>query len=286
MRHLTAFALTLAVALPVCAQRGAHAGFSARPAPSFGASAGFRSAPSSVPHAQVFPGTRPVQGLTRPAPVYPRTFTPGARPYAYAPGRAPVQSMHQPPHGFSPARPTFYHRDRDGRDRRHFPNQGGPILYTYPVVQGFTFWPYDDISPAEPYTDPTYENLSNDGVAPGSPANEPDAYPENGYPQNGYPAPPPPGYAEEPASPASVPAPPVAAPEMQYVPGSADKVTLIFKDGRPPEEIQNYLATPSTVTVLDGHRRRQISVADLDLPATIKANQQTGVDFRLPTAAK
>jgi len=71
---------------------------------------------------------------------------------------------------------------------------------------------------------------------------------------------------------------------MQYAPGSASTVILIYKDGRPPEEIQNYLATRSTLTVLDGGRRREIPISDLNIPATVSANRQTGVDFQLPTA--
>jgi len=212
--------------------------------------------------------------------MYPRTFTPGVRPFGLAPRRPGVQPMHQPPHGFSPARPTFYHRDHDRRDHhREFANRGLGV-FAYPVVNGFTFWPYDDSVDAPyndaRYNDQTYNDLSNDGLVPGPPPNEADQYPGNGYP-----APPPPGYVQEPA-----PAPPAPSPEIQYVPGSADKVTLIFKDGRPPEEIQNYLATRSTITVIEGHRHREIRVADLDLPATIKANQEIGVEFQLPSSAK
>jgi hypothetical protein len=70
---------------------------------------------------------------------------------------------------------------------------------------------------------------------------------------------------------------------MQYVPGSADTVTLIFKDGRPPEQIQNYLATRSTLTVIDGRHHHDIPLADLNIPATIKANRETGVGFQLPS---
>lgn len=284
MRHLPALALTLAVALPLWAQRGAHAGFAGRSAPSVHASAGFHPAPAGIRSAPNFPGSRPPQAFTR-APVYPRTFTPGVRPSGLPPGRPVAAPMHQPPHGFSPARPNFYHRDRDGRDRhREFANRGLGV-YVYPVVSGFTFWPYDDSLDA-PYNDQTYNDLSNDGLAPGPPPNEADQYPGNGYP-----APPPPGYAQEPAPPPGyaqepAPVPPSSSPEMQYVPGSADKVTLIFKDGRPPEEIENYLATRSTITVIEGRRHREIRVADLDLPATIKANQETGVGFQLPSSAK
>lgn len=63
----------------------------------------------------------------------------------------------------------------------------------------------------------------------------------------------------------------------------SDAVTLVFKDGRPPETIHNYALTRSTLYVTDG-RRREIPVADLDLAATEKANREAGVSFELPVA--
>jgi hypothetical protein len=70
---------------------------------------------------------------------------------------------------------------------------------------------------------------------------------------------------------------------MQYIPDPADTVTLIFKDGRPPEQITSYLATRSTLTVINGRRHREIPLAELDLPATRKANLETGVTFDVPS---
>ncbi|HEX9201067.1 MAG TPA: hypothetical protein VF865_16020 [Acidobacteriaceae bacterium] len=58
-------------------------------------------------------------------------------------------------------------------------------------------------------------------------------------------------------------------------------VTLVFKDGRPSEQIRNYMLTRTTLYVQDEHRR-EISVDDLDLMATQKANKDAGIDFRLP----
>jgi hypothetical protein len=64
-----------------------------------------------------------------------------------------------------------------------------------------------------------------------------------------------------------------------------DAVTLIFKDGRPPEHIHNYLLTPTTLFVGD-QQRRTIPVDQLDLTATAQVNQDAGVDFRLPVVPK
>jgi hypothetical protein len=72
---------------------------------------------------------------------------------------------------------------------------------------------------------------------------------------------------------------PVPAPTRE------EAVTLIFKDGRPPEQIHNYLLTRTTLFVGD-QGRRAIPTDQLDLVATAKVNQDAGVDFQLPNALK
>jgi hypothetical protein len=62
---------------------------------------------------------------------------------------------------------------------------------------------------------------------------------------------------------------------------SAEAVTLVYKDGRPPEQIHNYILTATTLYVGDQHRR-DIPVDQLDLAATEKVNRDAGVDFHLP----
>jgi hypothetical protein len=64
---------------------------------------------------------------------------------------------------------------------------------------------------------------------------------------------------------------------------SQEAVTLIFKDGRPPERIHNYLLTSTTLYVGDVPHR-DIPTAQLDLAATAKVNHDAGVDFHLPVA--
>jgi hypothetical protein len=68
-------------------------------------------------------------------------------------------------------------------------------------------------------------------------------------------------------------------------PEPEDAVTLVFKDGRPREQIHNYMLTRTTLYV-QGKRLREIAVADLDLDATAKVNREAGVDFRLPDSGK
>ncbi len=158
----------------------------------------------------------------------------------------------------------------------------GAVYVGYSGMLGDSYDDYD--TPQQPAPEPGYDyngppDYSNVSTQPAPPADDSYAYPQAA-------APPPPGYSyayPQPMPQYAQPAP--TPPQMQYVPGSADKVTLIYKDGRPPEQIQNYLATRTTLTVLDNGRRREVALADLDLPATMKANRETGVGFELPSPA-
>jgi hypothetical protein len=62
---------------------------------------------------------------------------------------------------------------------------------------------------------------------------------------------------------------------------STPATMLIFRD-RHLQEVQNYAIVGSTVWVFGAQRTQKISVADLDLPATAKANDGRGVEFRVP----
>jgi hypothetical protein len=77
-----------------------------------------------------------------------------------------------------------------------------------------------------------------------------------------------------------------AAPEMpnSSAPIGESAVTLVYKDGRPREQIYNYMLTTSTLYVLD-QQRRDIPLDQLDIAATRKVNHDAGIDFALPTHA-
>jgi hypothetical protein len=64
------------------------------------------------------------------------------------------------------------------------------------------------------------------------------------------------------------------------------EVTLLFKDGRTPQQVTNYAVTQTTLYVLDGARRREIPLDQIDLPQTEKTNRAAGVDFEVPVAAE
>ena len=70
---------------------------------------------------------------------------------------------------------------------------------------------------------------------------------------------------------------------LSQLPASA--VTLVFKDGRPPERITNYLLTSKTLKVFD-QPLHDIPVDQIDVEATARLNRQAGVDFSLPVTAQ
>lgn len=59
-----------------------------------------------------------------------------------------------------------------------------------------------------------------------------------------------------------------------------EPTVLVFRDGH-QQEIGNYAIMGQTVYVLDDHTQK-ISLADLDVPATVKANDDRGMEFKVP----
>jgi hypothetical protein len=118
---------------------------------------------------------------------------------------------------------------------------------------------------------PGYGDLGTDDDAGNTSTQAYDAQPEPDQPgqdQSGplNPYPPYPG-----------PPQPIAAPASQ------EAVTLVFADGRPSEQIHNYMLTRTTLFVLDEHHR-DVPLDQLDLAATAKVNHDAGIDFRLPVS--
>lgn len=75
--------------------------------------------------------------------------------------------------------------------------------------------------------------------------------------------------------------------ESAQQPDIADqpRTVLVFKDGR-RLEILNYAIAGSTLYDLSDGLTRKVALAELDLPATVKQNDDRGVDFQLPAATK
>ena len=60
---------------------------------------------------------------------------------------------------------------------------------------------------------------------------------------------------------------------------------LVFRNKR-TEEVQNYAIVGQTFWVFSEQRARKIPLADLDIPATKKANDDRGVEFAIPGEAQ
>ena len=63
------------------------------------------------------------------------------------------------------------------------------------------------------------------------------------------------------------------------------RTVLVFKDGH-ELEVANYAIIGSTLYDLSDNRTKKVALAELDLSATVKQNDDRGVDFRLPSGTK
>jgi hypothetical protein len=59
---------------------------------------------------------------------------------------------------------------------------------------------------------------------------------------------------------------------------------LVFRDQH-KQEVSNYAIVGQTLWTFVPQHKQQIPLADLDIPATIRANDDRGVTFRVPGAA-
>jgi hypothetical protein len=182
-----------------------------------------------------------------------------------------------------------------GRGRHHRPFYNGfnglPYAYDYGAWPGYGF----EIDPWSLGPDWLDYDDSDQSAQNEYGGNVPAPYPDYGEPPYGEPAP---GYGE-PAPDAyaapqvypptdTVPYPQQDGPQTRYsgsaASGAQQAVTVIFKNGRPPETVHNYMLTASTMTVLDG-RYQQIPIDQIDVPATEAANRAAGANFRVPGPA-
>jgi hypothetical protein len=155
-------------------------------------------------------------------------------------------------------------RDRDFRDRQpYIPNYGLGFPYG-----GYSVgWLPDFLG----YPDSSFDDNSDDAAAP--------QQPQESYPPDQYQPPP----VDQPDPTAALAyRPSYQRPQQTATDPEPDPpVTLVFKDGRPNEQIQNYMLTRTTVYV-QGPRLRLIPVDQLNLAAMNKINSDAGVEFKLP----
>jgi hypothetical protein len=301
MRFPAAIVVAIALALPAYAQHGGghggatsgHSGGSARGgAISHGGSTG-RGGFSTHVRPPSYSGMVGIQ--------QPSSFSP--------PGRFPLPGRLEPPsrsgaglpdrgHDFSggryPNRPSYpgrhRHRDRYGdhdRDRRHGGRWAGggfgygyPYAYAYPYVvdPGFYDWGPSDYSENE------------QGADANGPSDQPPAYPaEPPYAGSGdVPDGQQQGYAQPSASIAPAqrqeyhfaPSPPAGERSTAF--STRESLTVIFKSGRPPVRIENYMLSSASLTNLDGGHFEKIPLDQIDVAATEQANRSRGIDFQVP----
>jgi hypothetical protein len=177
--------------------------------------------------------------------------------------------------GFNPAfpnsRPLFPPPPLFDGHHHHPPNNGSvPLVGVYPVP----YYAYYDpgYMPYYPYYQGSdAQNDTSEDPYDGGPT----VFDRRG---RGTPAPP----VAESEDQALRSAPPPAAGETDPPSVSQPATVLVFNDGR-RLEIENYAIVGNTLYDLTGGGRRKIPLADLDLGATTKQNDERGIDFQVPS---
>ena len=79
----------------------------------------------------------------------------------------------------------------------------------------------------------------------------------------------------------SAPLPPREAERSDPAPATV----LVFRDQR-KQEVENYAIVGQTLWIFALQRTQKVPLADLDIPTTVKVNDDRGVDFRVPGAGE
>ena len=210
------------------------------------------------------PASRPsaMSGMARPAYIPPPHFGPGRY-------QADTQN-------FMGSRSGFRHHDFDRRRDFHNGRYGNQFAPSYGA--GFVPWSGWSLVPGPDLLD--YPDTGFYDQPSPMPVDPPQADPTAGYPpQQAFDTQP---ARQQPVeAPASTYRQPYVRQAPQPEPQLQDAVTLVFKDGRPSEQIRNYMLTQTKLYVQDG-RLRVIPLDQIDVAATQKANQDAGVDFQIP----
>ena len=303
--RVAAVGAAIMLALPVCAQHGAarggfsgHAGFAGHGG--FAGHSGFAGHAGFAGHSG-FPGAR---GISRSAPfsghsafgrpVFGRPGAPGLaaprvpfRGTGFAPRRPQYRSQYRSPYGDRSGR-RGRDRDRD-RHRDHDRGRGRWLAGWY--GNRYPFWlgyPY-------PYTiDPGLYDWGDSGDAGYAPdaGYSPNAAPAQNYADaTPYPGdntgPEPMQGSNEPqarATDARMPRPAYAG-ISTAAQETEPPITVIFKNGRAPLTIQNYLMNSRTLTDLDRQHYEQIALDQVDIAATQQTNRSRGFEFQVPAAS-
>lgn len=148
--------------------------------------------------------------------------------------------------GYGYVIPYYYPVDSSSYGYDYVGGGGGPDLYSGPPVGP---------------TDPNYHMI----------VEQPPVGPYDNMPEQAY----------APPMAAPVPQPPTAPPP-EVKPG--EPTVLVFRNGK-QQQVTNYAIMGDSLYVFD-QGRKKIALADLDIPATVKANDDRGMEFRVPPSAK
>jgi hypothetical protein len=270
MMRFMAVALTLlGLAHPVWAQRGGSHGSSGHGG--FSSHAGFSSPGFSSRGTAAFHSGQGVSGFRTTGPAhfsYPPRFV-GGRVPAYG------RSFSSQTFANRNARPEYRSSPQYGQHRPPYRSPyRNPYRYGFPFGSGWggwygpsLLWYPDDFDYGSGYDD-------SQAITPYYPQQDFDPQYSEPYPSGPNQSEARPPYSGSSPSSQSLRTEPAGSP-----------ITLVFKDGRPSEQVRNFILSRDTVSVWDqGHR--EIPVDQLDLAATEKLNRDAGVDFRLPDAVR
>src|SRR5579871_4285016 len=87
------------------------------------------------------------------------------------------------------------------------------------------------------------------------------------------------------APPRRPPQSPMAQPESREGAPMLPDTVLVFRDQH-KQEVQNYAIVGQTLWAFGPPHNQKIALSDLDLPATVKANDDRGVTFRVPSSTE
>lgn len=298
--------LVLALSLPALAQRGGggHGGGGMHGGGGFSGGGGMRSgggfASGGMRGGGGFTGRGSGFGSAYRggSPMATRGVTGNRGSYARYPG-----TYARTPYG---SRPAFYSRNGNfghggyaNTYRHNGYGYGNGYGYRYPGIYNYGYPGYLNYGYRDAFFDSYDPFWGNDnGLGIGDSLAGADAYPQpdvqSGYdpqaaamqayaPQQVEPAGqlyPPQGYAQQLQTPAPGWYGPYLVPPAA-TPAAEDTTTLIFKDGRPPQQIRNYALTHDAIYITGAHIY-QIPLNQLDLAATARVNAQAGVSFQVP----
>ena len=200
--------------------------------------------------------------------------SPAVRPPNRFMGAQPSFARNRAPNAVS-TRGSLSNSDLFAARRRSFHNW---YVYNYPTWPGYGY-PYLVDPGFYDWDDSDDSALDNSGYLQSDAASYyPAPYPDYG-PDYGYGAP-----GEIPR--ASAQGQQRAAAGLTAPSAPEQPLTVIFKSGRAPVKIQNYMMTARVLTDLDSQHYEQIPLDQIDLAATQRINSAAGMEFQIPGALR